>query len=259
MIGASARRREHRHVQPQMDPSWLEAVGDELETPAMQALRSFLASEVAAGRGFFPPGAARLQRATADPARLGARRDSGPGSVSRPWTGHGTLLLGPRRRGTAAFTPQHLHRARDRPRSADSRRQVISRPGPSVASCSSTACSPLRRDLPPHTQARAGRRSPIASLQSSPATRGNRVSALGPIRAAEGRDRRPDPPPRADCRSPLTVLGEQRILRLPPFLARNAFSRKTAAPSTGALTAASQTQGSALPSNNGRATSSPSC
>jgi uracil-DNA glycosylase len=39
-----------------MDPSWLEAVGDELETPAMQALRSFLTGEVAAGRGFFPPG-----------------------------------------------------------------------------------------------------------------------------------------------------------------------------------------------------------
>ncbi len=39
-----------------MDESWLEAVGDELETPAMQSLRAFLAAEVAAGRGFFPPG-----------------------------------------------------------------------------------------------------------------------------------------------------------------------------------------------------------
>ena len=39
-----------------MDPSWLEAVGDELETPAMQDLRAFLAAEVTAGRGFFPPG-----------------------------------------------------------------------------------------------------------------------------------------------------------------------------------------------------------
>jgi len=43
-------------VQPQMDESWLEVVGDELETPAMQDLRAFLAAEVAAGRGFFPPG-----------------------------------------------------------------------------------------------------------------------------------------------------------------------------------------------------------
>ncbi len=39
-----------------MDPSWFEAVGDELEKPAMQALRLFLTAEVAAGRGFFPPG-----------------------------------------------------------------------------------------------------------------------------------------------------------------------------------------------------------
>lgn len=43
-------------VQPQMDPSWLEAVSDELETPAMKALRSFLTAEVTAGRGFLPPG-----------------------------------------------------------------------------------------------------------------------------------------------------------------------------------------------------------
>ena len=43
-------------MQPRMDPSWLAAVGDELETPAMQELRHFLAAEIAAGRGFFPPG-----------------------------------------------------------------------------------------------------------------------------------------------------------------------------------------------------------
>ena len=42
-------------MQPQMDPSWLAAVGDELETSAMQELRAFLTAEVAAGRGFFPP------------------------------------------------------------------------------------------------------------------------------------------------------------------------------------------------------------
>ncbi len=42
-------------VIPQMDPSWLDAVGDELETPGMQSLRSFLRDEVASGRGFFPP------------------------------------------------------------------------------------------------------------------------------------------------------------------------------------------------------------
>ncbi len=41
-------------VTPMMDPSWLDAVGDELETPGMQGLREFLRSEVVAGRGFYP-------------------------------------------------------------------------------------------------------------------------------------------------------------------------------------------------------------
>jgi uracil-DNA glycosylase len=39
-----------------MHPSWLEVVGDELETPALQELRAFLVGEVQAGRGFYPPG-----------------------------------------------------------------------------------------------------------------------------------------------------------------------------------------------------------
>jgi uracil-DNA glycosylase len=38
-----------------MHQSWLEAVGDELETPRMQELRAFLLDEVRAGRGFYPP------------------------------------------------------------------------------------------------------------------------------------------------------------------------------------------------------------
>ncbi len=41
---------------PDMDASWLAALGDELETPAMQGLRTFLVAELAAGRGFYPPG-----------------------------------------------------------------------------------------------------------------------------------------------------------------------------------------------------------
>jgi uracil-DNA glycosylase len=53
MIGA--RSPKERVVQPQMDPSWLETLGDELESSEMQDLRAFLAAEVAAGRGFFPP------------------------------------------------------------------------------------------------------------------------------------------------------------------------------------------------------------
>ena len=37
-----------------MHGSWLEVLGDELEQPSMQALRTFLVEEVAAGRGFYP-------------------------------------------------------------------------------------------------------------------------------------------------------------------------------------------------------------
>ncbi len=40
---------------PRMHQSWLDRVGAELETPELQDLRSFLASEVSAGRRFFPP------------------------------------------------------------------------------------------------------------------------------------------------------------------------------------------------------------
>ena len=43
-------------MKPQMDDTWLDALGDELETPPMRDLRSFLAAEIAAGRGFYPPG-----------------------------------------------------------------------------------------------------------------------------------------------------------------------------------------------------------
>ena len=38
-----------------MHPSWLEVLAEELEQPHMHELRSFLVSEVAAGRRFYPP------------------------------------------------------------------------------------------------------------------------------------------------------------------------------------------------------------
>jgi uracil-DNA glycosylase len=37
-----------------MHPSWLDAVGSVLETPELQSLRTFLADELRAGRGFYP-------------------------------------------------------------------------------------------------------------------------------------------------------------------------------------------------------------
>jgi uracil-DNA glycosylase len=39
-----------------MHGSWLELLGDELEQPYMQELRSFLVAELSAGRRFYPPG-----------------------------------------------------------------------------------------------------------------------------------------------------------------------------------------------------------
>ena len=56
-------------VKPQMDDSWLEAVGDELETPAMQGLRSFLAAENRRRAGLLPPRSTGVHRAPTDTAR----------------------------------------------------------------------------------------------------------------------------------------------------------------------------------------------
>ena len=55
-VALSGAESYHRYpLTAQMDPSWLEAVGDELETPGMQSLRAFLRAELEAGRGFYPP------------------------------------------------------------------------------------------------------------------------------------------------------------------------------------------------------------
>jgi uracil-DNA glycosylase len=42
-------------MQPRIHESWLAVLGDELEKPYMQELRSFLVSELRAGRRFYPP------------------------------------------------------------------------------------------------------------------------------------------------------------------------------------------------------------
>ncbi len=41
--------------EPRIHPSWLEVLGDELETPHMEELRAFLQAEKDAGRSFYPP------------------------------------------------------------------------------------------------------------------------------------------------------------------------------------------------------------
>ena len=135
-------------MQPQMDPSWLEAVGDELETPAMQELRAFLAAEIAAGRGFYPPAPLvfnALRLTPLDAVRvviLGQDPYHGRGQAM------GLSLLRAGGRHAAAVAAQHLRRARHRPRPARARRRATSRPGPSAACCCSTACSPSRPGSP---------------------------------------------------------------------------------------------------------------
>lgn len=42
-------------MQPRIHSSWLAVLGDELETPHMRDLRTFLVAERAAGRTFYPP------------------------------------------------------------------------------------------------------------------------------------------------------------------------------------------------------------
>ena len=71
-----------------MDESWLEAIGDELETPSMQALRAFLASEIDAGRGFYPPGRLVFNALRLTPSSSTRRRCSRPRCSSRPATPH---------------------------------------------------------------------------------------------------------------------------------------------------------------------------
>ena len=207
----------------------------------MQELRAFLAAEIAAGRGFYPPGAARLQRPPADAARRRPRRDPGPGSLPRPRA---------RRWGSAS---------RSRRASRRRRRSATSSP----SSGPTSACPrPATGDLTPWAErgvlllnsvltvapglARLARRKGLGGVHRSRhrralgAARGDRLPALGPLRAAEGSDRRHGAPPRAHRRSSVAVLGEQRLLRLPPLLAREraARGRRAATRSTGGSPAA---------------------
>ena len=98
-------------MQPRMDESWLEAVGDELETA-----RNAGSARLPRRRGrrrtrLLPARPTRLQRAAADPARRRAGRDPRAGSLPRPRPGDGPLLLRSARRAAAPVTAQHLHGA----------------------------------------------------------------------------------------------------------------------------------------------------
>ena len=223
----------------------------------MRDLRSFLAAEIAAGRGFYPPGAARLQRAAADPARPRPRRDSRAGSLPRPRAGDGAVVLGSGRGHPTPVAPQHLRRARNRPRSpraglrrshpvgrarrAPPQQRAHRRPGSSCVAC--------RQGL--------GRVHRSRDRRALGAARGHRVPALGTLRPAEGSDRRHGAPPRADGSPSVPVLREQRLLRLSPLLPGKCAARRATGwrPSTGGWPSPYAAQGRARPSNSGSAIS----
>ena len=207
----------------------------------MQGLRSFLASEIAAGRGFYPPGPLvfnALRLTPFDRVRiviLGQDPYHGRGQAM------GLSFSVPAGVTPPPVAPQHLRRARDRSRPAGAglrRPDAVGRARRAPAQQRAHRGSRLPR-LP--------RRQGLGGIHRSRhrgalcASRGHRVPALGPVRAAEGGDRRHDAPSRADGCSPLPLLGEQRLLRLPPLLARERAARRGRA-GAGRLAAARQSR-----------------
>ena len=208
-----------------------------------------------------PAGPTRLQRAPADAARRRARRHPRPGSLPRPRPGDGPLLLRPGRRDAATVAPQHLRRARHRPRPARARDAATSRPGPSVACSSSTASSPWRRARPPPTPGKgwepftdrviaelSGRREGIVFLlwgryaQQKGAIVDTRTTPRARPRRTRRRTRRAN-----------GFFGCRHFSRANALL--EADGREPVDWRLGDL--AEATQGRALPSNRGRAISSP--
>ena len=203
----------------------------------MQELRAFLAAEVAAGRGFFPPGRLVFNALRLTP--LDAVRVVILGQD--PYHGRGP--------GDGAL------RSPSRPASPPppSLRNIFAELGTDLG-----LPTPATGDLTPWAERgvlllnsvltvaprlpRLARRQGLGGVhrprhrRALGPSRGDRLPPLGPLRAAEGGDRRHDPPPRAHGRAPVAVLGEQRLLRLPPLLPgqRPARGRRACRRSTGA-------------------------
>ena len=208
-----------------MDQSWLEAVGDELETPAMQGLRAFLAAEVAAGRGFFPPG-----RLVFNALRLTPLDDVRVVILGQdPYHGRGQAM------GLSFSVPAGVP-------PPPSLRNIFTELGTDLG-------LPVSRRRRPHALGRA-RRAPAQQRAhrgpGSPASHAgkgweaftDRVIAelsarregivfllWGRYAQQKGAIVDTSAPPRAHRRSPLAVLGEQRLLRLPPLLAGERAAR----------------------------------
>ena len=91
-----------------LHPSWLERLRGEFDSAYMQALKSWLVAEKAAGRRIFPAGSEWFRALDLTPLGAGPRRHPRPGSLSRAGPGARPVLLGPARRPDPAQPRQHL-------------------------------------------------------------------------------------------------------------------------------------------------------
>ena len=223
-------------MQPQMDPSWLEAVGDELESSEMQELRTFLTAEVAAGRGFYPPAPLvfnALRLTPVDDVRvviLGQDPYHGPGqAMGLSFSVPAGVAQPPSLRNI--FTELQSDLDLQPPATGDL--TAWAEQGVLLLNCRSDS-GPT---LPGLSRGQGlGRLHEPRHRRALGAPRRDRLSPLGTLRPAERGDRRRDAPPRSHRCPPFAVLGEQRVLRVPPFLSGQRAARGGRQP-TGRLAA----------------------
>ena len=216
MIGVRASPRDAA----QMDPSWLEAVGDELETPGMRSLRAFLRAEVDAGRGFFPPAPLVFNALRLTPLRrvrvviLGQDPYHGPGQAM----------------GLSFSVPPGVAQPPSLRNIFGELSSDLGLPTPTTGDLTPWAESGV---LLLNSVLTVAPRSPAShagkgweaihgsrDCRAVRPSRRDRLPPLGPLCAAEGRDRRHRASPRPHGGAPVAVLGPQRLLRVPTLLAR---------------------------------------
>lgn len=152
-------RRRHamtaRPLAELVHPEWARALAP--VEAQVAAMGEFLRAEVAAGRGYLPPGP-RVLRAFERP--LSAVRVLVVGQDPYPTPGHAVGLsfsVAPDTRPLPRSL-QNIFRELVTDLGAPAPTAETSRPGPTTGSCCSTVCSPWRRGRPAPTAARAGSR-----------------------------------------------------------------------------------------------------
>ncbi len=185
----------------------------------MAELRSFLVSEVAAGRRFYPP-ADRVFNAFAltpfDAVRvvvLGQDPYHGPGQAM------GLCFSVPPRRAPAAVAAEHPHRARARPRAAAA---LVGRPdavGRARRPAAQRRADGLARPRRLARGRRAGSASPTARSAELSERRDGIVFLLwGRYAQQKGAVVDAAAPPRAHVGAPVAAERVERLLRVPPLL-----------------------------------------